>query len=125
MPYHAQITLDIYPDVMEETSFPTGYFNSNGVFVPTSNIGRTLRLMARVLDASNDEVILDSQADASICEPLSGDPFYVYIKIPSSLTALLPLGQHPFSIVDITDAGTDGEVLIAIGVINVIRQATY
>lgn len=125
MEYPQRVDLVVYTDVIEETSFLVGYRNEADVFVPVSLAGRTLRLMVRTPNADEAEVILDSDADASVCEPLSGDPTYIRVMIPSNLTSLLAahLGSHEYAIIDKTDAGTEGEVLLVVGSFTVKRQA--
>jgi hypothetical protein len=121
LPTHADIT--VYTDVMEETSFPVGYWNELGVFVPVDLTGRALRFMVRSPNADEATILLDSDADASVCQPLVGDATYVYLKIPSNLTSSLTLGTHEYSVIDKTDAAGEGEVLIALGSFTVKRQA--
>lgn len=123
MDYPARLDILVFTDVMEELSFPVGYNNENGVFVPVDLTGRTLRFVARTPDANSADILVDSAADASVCEPLSGDGTFIRLMIPSALAATLDIGDHEHSIVDITDAGTDGEVLIALGKFSVQRQA--
>ena len=118
-----RVDIEVHTDVLEETSFQVGYFSEVGAFVPVSLAGRTLKMMVRTPNADEATVLLDSATDASVCEPLSGDPTYVRVMIPSNLTSALLLGNHEHAIVDITDAGTDGELLIAKGLFTVKRQA--
>lgn len=125
MEYPQRVDLVVYTDVIEETSFPVGYYNEAGVFVPVSLAGRTLQMMVRSPNADEALVILNSDADASVCEPLSGDPTYIRLMIPSNLTSALAayLGTHEYSIIDKTDAGTEGEILLVTGTFTVKRQA--
>lgn len=123
MNYPARIDITVFTDVMEELTFPVAYFDENGTLVPVSLAGRQLRFMARTPNADAAAVLLDSDADSSVCEPLGSDSTYVRLMIPSNLTAALDLGAHEYSIIDNTDAASEGEQLITRGTFTVQRQA--
>lgn len=111
----AEIVLTSFRHVENEFTFQVGYYDSDEVFQTVDLAGRTLVFQARAPDADGATTVIDSATDASTCAPLSGDTTYVQIVIPSALATGIEAGTFDCAVVDVTDAGTDGEILIASG----------
>lgn len=121
----SDIVLTSFRHVENEFTFQVGYYDSDEVFQTVDLAGRTLLFQARAPDADGATTVIDSATDASVCEPLSGDTTYVRILIPSALAAATEAGTYECAVVDVTDAGTDGEILIAYGKLIHKPQAAY
>lgn len=111
----AEIVLTSFRHVENAFTFQVGYYDADEVFQTVDLAGRTLVFKVRSPDADGAAVVIDSASDASTCAPLSGDTTYVEIVIPSDLATGMEAGTYDCAVVDVTDAGTDGEILIAAG----------
>ena len=114
----ATFDIALFTDAAFAELFEVAYYNRAGDYTRVDMAGRTFTMQLRADPA-------DASAAVTITvRPYPTDTYFLEIYGDSAVLAAVTPGRYYFSIVDTTNAGTNGEILIASGNCTILKNPT-